>query len=131
MLEKFYFSDIVRHILAFLEDDVSEIREKQQWNLPLFAAYVTRLCGLQVLKKNYVDYVWASCYIQQRQFSWRRYINIRQNFFDFFTICFCSASGGTGISARCSLVSLINRSNIYITEIIRRFHLLSIVNNSS
>ena len=24
--------------------------------LPLFAAYVTRLCGLQVLK-NYVDYV--------------------------------------------------------------------------
>ena len=57
MLEKFYFSDIVRHILAFLEDDVSAIREKQQWNLPLFAAYVTRLCGLQVLKKNYVDYV--------------------------------------------------------------------------
>ena len=56
MLEKFYFSDIFRHILAFLEDDVSEIREKQQWYLPLFAAYVTRLCGIQVLK-NYVDYV--------------------------------------------------------------------------
>ena len=56
MLEKFYFSDIFWHILAFLEDDVSEIREKQQWYLPLFAAYVTRLCGLQVLK-NYVDYV--------------------------------------------------------------------------
>ena len=56
MLEKFYFSDIVRHILAFLEDDVSETREKQQRYLPLFAAYVTRLCGLQVLK-NYVDYV--------------------------------------------------------------------------
>ncbi|MEO2717176.1 hypothetical protein ABHA56_16365, partial [Blautia wexlerae] len=53
---KFYFSDIVRHILAFLEDGVSETREKQQRYLPLFAAYVTRLCGLQVLK-NYVDYV--------------------------------------------------------------------------
>ena len=49
-------SDIVRHILAFLEDGVSETREKQQRYLPLFAAYVTRLCGLQVLK-NYVDYV--------------------------------------------------------------------------
>ncbi len=50
------FSDIVQHILAFLEDGVSETREKQQRYLPLFAAYVTRLCGLQVLK-NYVDYV--------------------------------------------------------------------------
>ena len=47
-------SDIGQKIISMY--DVSETREKQQRYLPLFAAYVTRLCGLQVLK-NYVDYV--------------------------------------------------------------------------
>ena len=39
------------HILMiFPKEKVSGTRGKQQRYLPLFAAYVTRLCGLQVLK---------------------------------------------------------------------------------
>ncbi len=53
----FIFSDIVQRILAVFEDVGYVIQERRQWYLPVsFVAYVTRLCGFQVLK-NYVDYV--------------------------------------------------------------------------